>query len=211
MAHIHLPDGTFSLLWVLIWWGVALVLIALALRSARSQTIETKRLAIAGMIAAASFAVFQINIPFAGGVHMNLTPLIGILTGPAIGSLVVLVVNILSALVGHGGWGLIGANTTVNISEVITAYYVFKLTKNKLEIFTRGAIAAILGLSVGNVALILIIAISGISGSGVSGSASIIYLAQIPLLNFIVAVGEAVATGYVVLYLSKVRSDLIGD
>jgi cobalt/nickel transport system permease protein len=142
---------------------------------------------------------------------MNLTPLIGILTGPAIGSLVVLVVNIFSALVGHGGWGLIGANTTVNISEVITAYYVFKLTKNKLEIFTRGAVAAILGLSVGNVALILIIAISGISGSGVSGSASILYLVQIPLLNFIVAVGEAVATGYVVLYLSKVRPDLIGD
>jgi cobalt/nickel transport system permease protein len=94
---------------------------------------------------------------------------------------------------------------------VITAYYVFKLTKNKLEIFTRGAVAAILGLSVGNVALILIIAISGISGSGVSGSASILYLVQIPLLNFIVAVGEAVATGYVVLYLSKVRPDLIGD
>jgi energy-coupling factor transporter transmembrane protein EcfT len=35
MAHIHLPDGTFSLQWVLIWWGVALVLIAIALRSAR--------------------------------------------------------------------------------------------------------------------------------------------------------------------------------
>jgi cobalt/nickel transport system permease protein len=60
------------------------------------------------MIAAASFAVFQINIPFAGGVHMNLTPLIGILTGPAIGSLVVLVVNIFSALVGHEDGGLLG-------------------------------------------------------------------------------------------------------
>jgi ABC-type Co2+ transport system permease subunit len=39
MAHIHLPDGTFSLQWVLIWWGVAIVLIAIALRSARSYFI----------------------------------------------------------------------------------------------------------------------------------------------------------------------------
>lgn len=66
MALIHLPDGTLSLQLVLVWWGVAIILIAIALRSARSQTIETKRLAIAGIIAAASFAVFQINIPFAG-------------------------------------------------------------------------------------------------------------------------------------------------
>jgi hypothetical protein len=58
-----------------------------------------------------SFAIFQVNIPFAGGVHMNLTPLIGILAGPSIGSLIVLIVNILSAAIGHGGWGLIGANT----------------------------------------------------------------------------------------------------
>jgi len=37
------------------------------------------------------------------------------------------------------------------------------------------------------------------------------YLIQIVILNLIVAVVEAVVTGFVVDYLSKVRPDLLGE
>jgi cobalt/nickel transport system permease protein len=80
---------------------LALALLVVALVATRRRTIAIQRLAIAGMLAAVSFAVFQINIPFAGGVHMTLTPLIGILVGPGIGSLVIFIVNLLSAAVGR--------------------------------------------------------------------------------------------------------------
>ena len=81
---------------------------------------------LAAFCTAAAFAVFQVSIPLFGGVHLNLTPLIGILVGPVIGSFIVLIVNILSAAIGHGGWGLIGANLLVNIIEVIVAYSLFR-------------------------------------------------------------------------------------
>ena len=209
MAHIHLPDGVFSLQWVIIWWALALRVLAVALLVARRQTFTTQRLTAAALLAAVSFAIFQVNIPFAGGVHMNLTPLIGILAGPAIGSLIVLIVNILSAAIGHGGWGLIGANTLVNVSEVVSAYYLFYYATRRFELFTRGAVAAFGGLLVGNVLSVLIIVISGIQGSTLSGSALLVFTLQVPLLNLIVAVGEAIVTGFVVEYLGRVRPDML--
>ncbi|MGZ4933568.1 MAG: energy-coupling factor ABC transporter permease [Halobacteriota archaeon] len=209
MAHIHLPDGVFSLQWVIVWWALALIVLAIALLIARRQTFTTQRLTAAALLAAVSFAIFQVNVPFAGGVHMNLTPLIGILAGPAIGSLVVLIVNILSAAIGHGGWGLIGANSLVNISEVASAYYLFYYATRRFELFTRGAVAAFGGLLVGNVLSVLIIVISGIQGSTLSGTALFVYILQVPLLNLIVAVGEAIVTGFVVEYLGRMRPDML--
>ncbi len=209
MAHIHLPDGVFPIQWVLFWWLLALALLFAALVVTRRHTIALQRLAVAGMLAAASFAVFQINIPYAGGVHMNLTPLIGILAGPGLGALIIFIVNILSAAVGHGGWGLIGANTIINISEIFVAFYTFKATQDRLELFTRGALAAIAGLLVGNAVFILVVLISGIQGVQLSGVTLLLYLVQIPVLNLIVAVAEAIVTGFVVDYLGKVRPDLI--
>jgi cobalt/nickel transport system permease protein len=209
MAHIHLPDGVFSLQWVIVWWALALIVLAIALLVTRRQTVATQRIVTAALLAAASFAIFQVNIPFAGGVHMNLTPLIGILAGPSIGSLIVLIVNILSAAIGHGGWGLIGANTLVNVSEVASAYYLFYYATRRFELFTRGAVAAFGGLLVGNVLSVLIIVISGIQGSTLSGAALLVFTLQIPLLNLIVAVGEAIVTGFVVDYLGRVRPDML--
>ena len=211
MAHIHLPDGVLPIQWVLFWWLLALALLVVALVATRRRTIAIQRLAIAGMLAAVSFAVFQINIPFAGGVHMNLTPLIGILVGPGIGSLVIFIVNLLSAAVGHGGWGLVGANTIVNMSEIAVAFYVFRMTRGRLEMFTRGAVAAISGLLVGNVVFLVVLVVSGIQGIELHGISLLPYLIQIVILNLIVAVVEAVVTGFVVEYLSKVRPDLLGE
>jgi ABC-type Co2+ transport system permease subunit len=65
------------------------------------------RLAVTGMLAAISFAVFHINIQFAGGVHVKLTPLVGILAGLGIGSLVIFIVNLLSAAAGNGRWDFV--------------------------------------------------------------------------------------------------------
>jgi len=210
MAHIHLPDGTFLLQWVIVWWALALALLAVALIASRRQIITVQRLSVAGLLTAASFAIFQVELPFAGGVHMNFTPLIGILAGPALGSLIVFIVNILSATIGHGGWGLIGANTLVNASEVISAYYLFTFATRRFELFTRGAVAAFGGLLVGNVLSVLIIMISGIQGSTLRGTELFMYLLQIPILNLFIAAIEAIVTGFVVEYLGKVRKDLIG-
>ena len=133
------------------------------------------------------------------------------LSGSGVGSLVIFIVNLLSAAVGHGGWGLVGANAIINVSEIAIAFYVFRTTKNRLEMFTRGAAAAISGFLVGNLVFLAAVAVSGIQGSELRGVALLPHLIQVVILNLVVAVGEAVVTGFVVDYLSKVRPDLLGD
>ena len=81
MAHIHLPDGVLPIQW-------APILVVTSPRAAPCRTrchakAHNRNSAASDRLLACRslFAVFHINIPFAQGVHMNLTPLIGILAG----------------------------------------------------------------------------------------------------------------------------------
>jgi cobalt/nickel transport system permease protein len=214
MAHIHLEDGAFSLQWVSIWWILSIILVCLCMYWMKKvkKNSNNKVLTIAGMCTAASFAIFQVNIPLFGGVHMNLTPLIGILGGPAVGGIIVFIVNILSAAIGHGGWGMIGANTLVNITEVSVAYFTYRgLAKAKFSSFSRAGIATIAGLLLGNVTMIVIILVSGIQGVTQSSMDILYGLSLLAGVNMGVAAIEAVLTGYVVSYIQKIRPDMLQE
>lgn len=211
MAHIHLEDGSFSLFYVLVWWTAAIILVGIAIYLMKSEKRPNRRkITLAAFCTAVAFAIFQVSIPIFGGVHVNLTPLIGILVGPAAGSLVVLIINILSAAIGHGGWGLIGANTLVNIVEVFVGYSCFRLLKSTIpNLFSRAGIATILGLLCGNIVMILIIVISGVQGVNQSTGQILTGLSLIAAVNMGVAVIEAIITGLIVAYIGKVRPDLL--
>jgi hypothetical protein len=68
MAHIQLPDGAFSIQFLIFCWILVAVLITTALTTARlfarRQTITVERLSITAMVAAL-FAIFRANVPFA--------------------------------------------------------------------------------------------------------------------------------------------------
>lgn len=211
MAHIHLEDGSFSLFWVLVWWAVALVIVGAALLILRRKgKADTRRITIAAFCTAAAFVLFQIDIPIAGGVHISLTPLIGILTGPVVGSLIVLIINILSAAIGHGGWSLIGANVLVNFSEVAVAYGVYRgLGMIVPDLFSRAGIATLCGLLCGNIVMIGIVLISGIQGVNQSPQQVLAGLSLIAAINMGVAVIEALMTGLVVSSIGKMRPDML--
>jgi len=213
MAHIHLEDGSFSLLWVIFWWLCAALVIGFSLWRIRRQGEQKGRaIILAAFCTAAAFAIFQIEIPVFGGVHMNLTPLIGILTGPFIGSLVVLIVNILSAAIGHGGFGLIGANTLINVVEVAAGYLLYRMMKDLVRgTFARAGIATFIALFAGNVAMIAIILVSGIQGVTQSPGQVLYGLSLIALINMGVAVIEAIITGFAIDFLQKVRPDLLKE
>jgi len=213
MAHIHLEDGAFSLTWVLVWWLLALVCIGIALWILRSQGRKnTSRITLAAFVTAAAFALFQVNIPLFGGVHLNLTPLVGILAGPVLGSLVILVINILSAAIGHGGWGLVGANVLVNLAEVLIAWAVFRGSRTFIpDLFSRAGIATFAGLFCGNLIMIGIILLSGVQGVTQSSGQVLAGLSLIVAVNMGVAVIEALISGLIVRYIGKVRPDLLGE
>jgi len=210
MAHIHLEDGSFTLFWVIVWWVLALVVVGAALLFLRKKKPDPRKITIAAFCTAAAFALFQVDIPVAGGVHINLTPLIGILTGPLFGSLIVLIINVLSAAIGHGGWGLIGANTLVNFSEVVVAYLLFRVLGTVMsDLFSRAALATLGGLFCGNLVMIAIILVSGIQGVNQGPSQILAGLSLIVAINMGVAVIEALVTGFVVTNINKMRPDLL--
>jgi len=213
MAHIHLSDGTFSIKWVITWWIIALIIVGLCLYWLKKvKKIDNRKITMAAMLTAASFAIFQVNIPLFGGVHMNLTPLIGILAGPAIGGIIVLIVNILSAAIGHGGWSLIGANILVNMTEVTVAYSIYKaLGKINLDTFSKAGIGTIAGLLLGNITMILIILISGIQGVNQDIPNTLYGLSLLAAVNMGVAIIESFITGYVVSYIMRVRPDMLRE
>lgn len=213
MAHIHLPEGTFTLLWVIIWWSLAAISIAVCIFWLRNvRKIDNRMITLAGLCTAAAFAVFQINIPLFGGVHLNLTPLVGILVGPAPGSIIVLIVNIFSAAIGHGGWGLIGANSLVNIIEVIAAYSIYRwMGRLNTGAFSRAGIATLVALFAGNAAVVAIIAVSDIQGVDQPIGSILQGLILLAGINMAVAVIEAIITGYIVSYIQKIRPDILRE
>jgi cobalt/nickel transport system permease protein len=210
MAHIHLGEGSFPL-WALVLWTVlGVALLGAVTYRVRKGGIKTNQIALAGIGAAASFAIFQLNIPVWGGVHMNLTGLVGILAGPLLGALIALVVNIFSAALGHGAVGLLGANVIVNASEAIVAYYAFRtLMRMDWDIFPASASAATLGLSAGAILMGAIIVISGVNGSALPRSDLTIAVTGMVGINLGVAVVEGLLTGFIVQFLASVRPDLI--
>ena len=142
---------------------------------------------------------------------MNLTGLVGILAGPLLGALIALVVNIFSAALGHGAVGLLGANTLVNASEAIVAYYAFKtLMGIDWDVFPASASAATLGLSAGAFLMGAIIVVSGVNGSALPRGDLTIAVAGLVGLNLGVAVIEGILTGFIVQFLASVRPDLVG-
>lgn len=213
MAHIHLPDGAFSITWIVIWWILALIVLSICLYwLTKVKKIDNRKITLAAMCTAASFAIFQVNIPLFGGVHLNLTPLTGILVGPALSGIIILIVNILSAAIGHGGWGMVSANFLVNMTEATIAYVIYvAMGKLNVDTFSKAATGTLVGLFVGNIVMIAIIIVSGIQGVDQTIVDMLYGLSLLAAVNMGVAIIESVITGYVVSYIHRVRPDILQE
>ena len=120
-------------------------------------------------------------------------------------------VNVFSAALGRGAVGLLGANTLVNASEAVVAYYAFRtLVGLDWDVFPASTGAATLGLSAGAVLMGAIIVVSGVNGSALPRADLTIAVAGLVGLNLGVAVVEGLLTGFVVQFLASVRPDLVG-
>ncbi len=213
MAHIHLEDGALSPIWVVFWWAVAAALIGFAMLSLRREGVSTRKMTIAAMSASVGIAAFLVTIPVFGGLHLNLTPLIGILAGPALGSLAVLIINMFSAAVGHGGWGVIGVNTVVNLSEVLVGYYIYRAFRTRVNLnrFASGFSAAVLALTMSALMVVTIVAVAGIQDSHLEEEETAHNLWLIAATNIGVGLIEGALTGYVVSFIGRIKPDLLEE
>jgi cobalt/nickel transport system permease protein len=124
LSHIHVPDGVLPLWIVLVGWGLAAVLVGLAVRSLQGDS--SRRVPLLGVMAAVMLVGMSTEIvPIA--YHINLSVLAGIVLGPAYGILAALIVNVFLALFGHGGITVVGLNTVVVGAETALGYLLFRL------------------------------------------------------------------------------------
>jgi cobalt/nickel transport system permease protein len=212
MAHIHLPDGVLPITWVVFFWLVSLALLAIVAIHLRrtGRFLEIKSLSVAGSATALAFVIFQVEIPILGGVHMNFTPMLGILVGPVIGAASAIIINVLSAAIGHGGWGPIGLNFLLNFSEIVIAYLVFTplFRSRRLSPFMSALSATLIALTVSNLMMFGAINITGIQGANVEELPRNLLL--LVAANEVAAVVEAAVTGFLVGFLIRVKPDLFG-
>ncbi len=125
MSHIHLPDGILPVwLWLA---GYLLTALLIAVLSRRGQaTAEPRRFALLGVFSAMMVLVMMLEIPPFSS-HFNLSVMSGIIIGPQLAVLAALIVNLILALVGHGGLTVVGLNTLVLSTEMLVGYYTFRL------------------------------------------------------------------------------------
>ena len=148
MSHIHLPDGIIP---VWIWlpgYILSALLLAIAWRYCRS-TADAGRFALVGMFSAVMVIVMAVPLP-PFSFHFNLSVVAGIVLGPCLGLIAAAIVNFILALLGHGGITVIGLNTLVISTEMVTGYYTFRvLLRRGTLLYRAGFLATVAGLASG--------------------------------------------------------------
>lgn len=125
MSHIHVPDGIIAL-WLCILGYILVGIYFLVVYSRFKQAENPKKLAIVGVVAALMLLTMSVPVPFIIPYHVNLSSLAGILLGPLYAGLAIFSVNLILALVGHGGITVVGLNTIVLLIEAALAYLIYR-------------------------------------------------------------------------------------
>jgi len=227
MSHIHLPDGVLPAWLWLSGYAVAVLLIAALWRGGRT-TAEPQRFALLGIFAAVMILVAMIEIP-PFGFHFNLSVVSGIILGPRLAVLAALIVNLVLALIGHGGITVIGLNTFILSTEMIAGYYVFRLLSRVIRIRAgkAGFIATAAGLACGAGLAYGVLAVgspwidrslqsaAGIEELGPGTAGPHLSLVRLAVIIFgIGAVGwvaEAVLSAAILGYLERIYPGLIAE
>ncbi|MDD3014359.1 MAG: energy-coupling factor ABC transporter permease, partial [Candidatus Gastranaerophilales bacterium] len=161
--------------------------------------------------------------------HINLAVLAGIILGPVLSVLAILVVNIILAFLGHGGFTVIGLNTIVVSIEAILGYFGFKFLSSKIKkIFLSAFLATFIALFISTWSTI------GVVYSGTHDLDSIIehnhhsaehkeevnphktesfdikkFIMLIMAFSVVGWTAESIITAYIINYINKVRPDIL--
>lgn len=166
MSHLHIPDGVLPVwLWAL-GWLVTLAAVGLSGRLAEREGSRRKVPLLAVVSALMIVAMSSEIIPIA--YHVNLTVIGGVLLGPALSILAAFIVEIVLALLGHGGVTVLGLNTVLIGSEMVIGWALFRLLTRLLghkRVRPAAFLATFVTLALTTVALLGIVSIGGTSAT----------------------------------------------
>lgn len=198
---MHIPDGVLSTP-VLITTGILAVGgVANGLRN-----IEYERLPRVAVVAAAFFVASLIHVPI-GPVssHLLLNGLMGLLIGWAAFPALLIALTLQAIFFGFGGFTSLGANVLIMAIPAVIVYHLFagrmKTISRQKRLFGLGTLAGV-------IAILLTCVVAGFvlwtSGKEFTGAILAIGVAHIP-----VTIIEGFVTGAIVVFLQKVRPELL--
>ncbi|MFE1746963.1 energy-coupling factor ABC transporter permease [Coleofasciculus sp. H7-2] len=210
---LHIPDGFLSLPVSLVTWVLAIGLIALALNRVQADYKE-RAVPLMGVCGAFIFAAQMINFPIPGGTsgHLLGGTLAGVLLGPWAGSLVMVAVFIVQAvLFQDGGLTVLGANiTNMGLIGTFAGYYLYKTIRFAFGrdswrgMLVGTAVAAWISVFVASILTAVQLALSGTVPFGVAVSAMAFW-------HVLIGIGESLITVVAVSYVWRSRPDLLFD
>lgn len=166
MSHIHIPDGVLPVWLWLSGWVIAAALIWFA--STRSRGADVRRkVPLVGIISALVLVSMSSEIvPIA--YHINLTVVAGVLLGPQLAIVSAFVVQVVLALLGHGGVTVIGLNTLMTMAEMLLGWALFRAfvrVLGRTRVRAASGIATVVTLAITTTLLVGLVAASGVTGA----------------------------------------------
>jgi ABC-type Co2+ transport system permease subunit len=162
MSHIHIPDGVLPAWLTAGGWILALAAVWIASAVARRGDVRRK-VPLLGVVSALVLVSMSSEIvPLA--YHINLTVVAGALLGPWLGIIAAFIVEVVLALLGHGGVTVIGLNTLMIAGEMVLGWALFTLFVRALGRTRLGwatGVATVLTLAVTTAALVGVVALAG--------------------------------------------------
>lgn len=162
MSHIHLPDGVLPLWLWLSGWLAALVIVGVAGKVSERADMRRKVPLLAVVSALMLVAMSSEVVPLA--YHVNLTVIGGVLLGPWLSILAAFIVEVVLAMLGHGGVTVLGLNTLVIALEMVLGAALFRVLLRVLKrdrLRSAAFWATVLTLAVTTTVLVGIVALGG--------------------------------------------------
>lgn len=146
MSHIHIPDGIVpSYLWIT-GYVITFIIMIILFRKNRYDHLR-KKVPLCALMSAIMLISMSIPLGFLP-VHIGLAVLSGIILGPSLGFVSVFTVNLILALTGHGGITIVGINTLILGAEVIIGYYIYMLLSKRIKIFISSFVSVFIAVAV---------------------------------------------------------------
>lgn len=162
MSHIHIPDGVLPVWLWLTGWLVAALAVLVASRVSQREDIRRK-VPLLGVVSALVLVAMSTEIvPIA--YHINLTVVAGVLLGPWLSIIAAFIVQLVLAMLGHGGVTVIGLNTIQIGTEMVLGGALFRLLTRVLgraRVRPAAAMATVVALAVTTTMLVGLVALAG--------------------------------------------------
>ncbi|MEP0807224.1 MAG: PDGLE domain-containing protein [Chloroflexota bacterium] len=208
-APLHIPDGFLNVTVSVIFWGVTIIMIGMAV-SRTNKSLGEKQVPLMGIMAAFIFAAQMINFPVAGGTsgHLLGGALAAIVLGPWAAMLVMTaVIAVQGLLFQDGGLLVMGANIfNMGLLTAAIGYGLYRSVMNKstgAKLAVAG-VAAWLSVMAGALATALQLWLSGTS------NLQTVAIAMLSV-HALIGIGEALITVAALSFIFRTRPDLLGE